>query len=108
MPPSQARSSSNTRPKQAKKRVISTPTGHIAIPVRDTFTKPFICLAKKDQTIPPSVEEKIQLGLAQLGGKKIVFERDGNSNHVHQKFLDKFPQLCECGGYGILQLSVGS
>ena len=65
----------------------ATPSGRIAIPVRDTFTKPFVCLANKDQTMPPSVQEKIQLGLAQLGERKVVFERDGDSRHVHEKLV---------------------
>ena len=37
-------SSTNSRAKYPKKRVISTPYGRIAIPIRDTFTKPFVCL----------------------------------------------------------------
>ena len=46
VPPSggQTRSSTNSRAKYPKKRVISTPYGRIAIPIRDTFTKPFVCL----------------------------------------------------------------
>ena len=87
----QGLSSTNSRTKYTKKRVISTPSGHIAIPVRDMFTKPFVCLANKDQTMPPSVQEK--LGLAQLGERKVVFERDSDSRHVHEKLLDEFPQL---------------
>ena len=71
---------------------------HIVIPNRDMFTKPFACLANKDQTMPPSVQEKIQLGLAQLGERKVVFEREGDSRHVHEKLLDEFPQLSNCGG----------
>ena len=69
------------------KRVISTPSGRIVIPVRDTFPKAFVCLANKDQTMPLSVQEKIQLSLTQLGERKVVFERDGNSRHVHEKLV---------------------
>lgn len=110
VPPSggQTRSSTNLRAKYPKKRVISMPSGCIAIPFRDTFTKPFFCLANKYQTLPPSVQEKIQLGLAQLGERKIVFEREGDSRHVHEKLLDKFPQLSDCGGYEVLRTNAGS
>ena len=106
VPPSggQTRSSTNSRAKYPKKRVIFTPSGRIPIPVRDTFTKPFVCLANKDQTVPPSVQEKIQLGLAELG----VFERYGDSKHVHEKLLDEFPQLSDCGRYEVLRSHPGS
>ena len=81
VPPSggQARSSTNSQAKYPKKHVIST----------------------------PSVQDKIQLGLAELGERKVVFERDGDLRHVHEKLYDEFSQLSDCGGYEILCTNAG-
>lgn len=52
-------------------------------PVRETYTKDFVCLANGNQTSNPTVEEKIELSLAGLGEKRVVFKKDGDSEDVH-------------------------
>ena len=37
-----------------------------------------------------------------------MFERNSDSKHVHEKLLEEFPQLSNCGGYEILRTSVPS
>ena len=47
----------------------------------------------------PTTREKIEHGLAGLGERDIVFQRDGNAEHVLKKLVESHPVLKECGGY---------
>ena len=95
---------SSTRGNCSKKRVVATKKGQVAVPVRETFTKTFFCLATKDADSVPNVEQKIQLSLAHLGERKLIFAKDGNAQNVHEKILEAYPQLGECGGYDIMRI----
>jgi len=72
---------------------------------RNTWTRSFVCLAKKDSRSAPSSSERIALSAAELGEKKIVFHKCGNSTHVHEKITEAFPALASAGGYEILRIA---
>lgn len=72
------------------------------------WKKECICLKDSEQEIKPSSEEKIKLAKIGLGLHKLVFEANGNAEHVHNTILDKFPVLEYCGGYSLLQLASNS
>ncbi len=74
---------------------------------KNTWTKVFVCLAKKSRTTVPSAAEKIALSCSGLGEQKIIFHKDGNSAHVHSKIMETFPALDNSGGYDILRSSEG-
>jgi len=72
---------------------------------RNTWTRSFVCLAKKDSRSAPSSSERIALSAAELGEKNIVFHKCGNSTHVHEKITEAFPALASAGGYEILRIA---
>ncbi|KAK2556232.1 G2/M phase-specific E3 ubiquitin-protein ligase [Acropora cervicornis] len=72
---------------------------------RNTWTRSFVCLAKKDSRSAPSASKRIALSAAELGEKKIVFHKCGNSTHVHEKITEAFPALASAGGYEILRIA---
>ena len=72
---------------------------------RNTWTRSFLCLGKKDSISPPSASEKIALSAAGLGEKRIVFHKCGNATHVHEKITEAFPALAGAGGYEILRIA---
>ena len=55
--------------------------------------------------VAPSLEERMMLAKANLGLKKLTFEGDGDSYHVHTIIMEAFPVLNECGGYSLLRTS---
>ena len=105
--PNNSRASSSTKSgkQPAPKRcMVTTSTGEkLSIPVRNTWTRTFVCLEKKNATTPPSAFEKVSMALAGLEEKSICFSKGGNSQHVHEKILEAFPILEEAGGYEILR-----
>ena len=72
------------------------------------WKKECICLKYSEQEIKPSSEEKIKLAKIGLGLHELVFEANGNAEHVHNTILDKFPVLEYCGGYSLLRLASNS
>ena len=40
--------------------------------------------------------------------RDIVFQKDGNAEHVQKKLIESYPVLKECGGYEIMRSVVGS
>lgn len=72
------------------------------------WKKECIRLKDSEQEIKPSSEEKIKLAKIGLGLHELVFEANGNAEHVHNTILDKFPVLEYCGGYSLLQLAINS
>ena len=100
-PPASARS---IRPPQPKRRRVTTSTGsQVLVPVRNTWSRIFVCLLKRSATTAPSAAEKVQMALAGLDERTICFTKGGNSEHVHQKILEAFPMLSVVGGYQILR-----
>lgn len=99
-----AQRSSSTRGRGSKS---PTPYSRQYIP-KNTLTKAFVCLAKVNQSYPPNAAERISLSLAGLGEQKVIFEKDGDSKHVHDKLLETFPSLINGGGYEILRTSDGN
>ena len=100
-PPASSRS---IRPPQAKRRRVTTSTGNqVLVPVRNTWSRVFVCLFKRSATTAPSAAEKVQMALAGLDERTICFTKGGNSEHVHQKILEAFPMLSDVGGYQILR-----
>lgn len=82
-----AASSSSKSGKQLapKPRLVTTSTGErIAIPVRNTWTRTFMCLEKRSATTAPSTMEKVSMAIAGVEEKSICFTKGGNSDHVHQ------------------------
>ena len=73
-----------------------------------TWKKDCICLRDKEQTWKPSSEEKIELARMGLGLSEVVFNSDGDAEHIHQVLLEKFPVLESCGGYTLLRLAENS
>ena len=108
-PPNNSRASSSTSSRNGKqpapkRRVVATSTGdRISIPVRNTWTRTFVCLEKRNATTAPSTFEKVSMALAGLEEKSICFSKGGNSQHVHGKILEAFPILETAGGYEILR-----
>lgn len=106
-PPNNSRastSSKNGKQPAPKRRIVATSTGdHISIPVRNTWTRTFVCLEKRNATTAPSTFEKVSMALAGLEEKSICFSKGGNSQHVHEKILEAFPILETAGGYEILR-----
>ena len=37
-------------------------------------------------------------GLTGLGERDIIFQKDGNAEHVQKKLIESYPVLKECGG----------
>ena len=75
---------------------------------KNTFTRAFVCLANTDQVSAPKASERISLTMAGLGEVKIVFNKEGNAQHVHGKILETFPALSDAGGYDILRMNDGN
>ena len=58
----------------------------------------FVCLATRDPIKPPSsVKERTALANAGLGDATITFDLDGDSMHLHQLIVEKFPKLNTTG-----------
>ena len=77
---SSSTSSSNGKQPVAKHRVVATSTGdRISIPVRNTWTRTFVCLGKRNATTAPSTFEKVSMALAGLEEKSMCFSKGGNS-----------------------------
>ena len=92
-------SSMNGKQPAPKRCVVATSTGdRISIPVRNTWTRTFVCLEKKNATTAPSPFEKVSMALAGLEERSICFSKGGNSQHVHKKILEAFPILETAGG----------
>ena len=84
--------------------MVTTSTGkQISVPIRNTWSRTFMCLTKRNAVTPPSTMEKMNMALAGLEEQTITFTKSGNSDHVHQKILEAFPMLAEVGGYEILR-----
>ncbi len=61
-----------------KKRIVCGKNGQpIAINIKDTWTHSFVCLSNTSDDQTPSCKEKVELSMAGLGEKKIVFEKGG-------------------------------
>ena len=73
-----------------------------------TWKKECICLRDKEQTSKPSSEEKIVLAKMGLGLGEVVFNTDGDAEHIHRVLLSKFPMLEACGGYTLIRLAENS
>ena len=91
---------------QAKRRKPSN--GKVFIPIRNTWTHKFFLLAdKRCFKVPPS-KDKIEHGLAGLGDRDIVFQKDGNADHVNKQIFEAYPVLENCGGFEIMRTATGS
>lgn len=61
-----------------------------------------------NQTWVPTTEDRIQLGRIGLGLKKLVFNVEGDAQHIHQVIMAAYPVLSECGGYSLMRLAENS
>ncbi|KAJ7394930.1 hypothetical protein OS493_000767 [Desmophyllum pertusum] len=95
------------RPLQASRATKARGRPYLFVP-KNTFTRAFVCLANTDQVSAPTASERIRLTMAGLGEAKVVFNKDGNAQHVHGKILETFPALSGAGGYEILRMSEGN
>ena len=101
-PPSATRNSNRQPP--SKHKMVTTSSGErVSIPVRNTWSRNFICLPNKNATTVPSASQKVNMALAGLDERTICFTKGGNSEHVHKKILEAFPMLSDVGGYQILR-----
>ncbi len=73
-----------------------------------TWSKEVMCLRYCDQATSPNTEEKIQLVQLNLGFKKLIFNVDGDANHIHGIIMEAFPILDECGGYTLMRVAENS
>lgn len=71
--------------------------------VRNTWTHVFVCLSSTTADRIPDAHEKIDLALAGLGEKKVEFDKNGDSSHVHEKLMKEFAKLGHGGGYEIMR-----
>lgn len=71
--------------------------------VRNTWTHMFVCLSSTEADRIPDAAEKIELAVAGLGEKKIEFDKNGDSNHVHERLIKNFAKLKDGGGYEIMR-----
>ena len=55
----------------------------------------------------PTCKEKLALAMADLGEKKIAFNKNGKGCHIHEKLLETFPKLKDGGGYELLRTEDG-
>ena len=95
--------SSNRQP-PSKCKIVTSSTGEcVSIPVRNTWSRSFVCLPNKNATTVPSAAQKVNMALAGLDERTICFTKGGNSEHVHKKILEAFPMLSDVGGYQILR-----
>ena len=76
--------------------------------VRNTRTHKFFLLASNTISQVPTSREKIDHGVAGLGDRDVVFQKDGNSEHVCSKLLEAYPALKGCGGFEIMRTMAGS
>lgn len=103
-PPSMTRSTGSNRQPPSKRKIVKSSTGEcVSIPVRNTWSRTFVCLPNKNATTVPSAEQKVNMALAGLDERTICFTKGGNSEHVHKKILEAFPMLSDVGGYKILR-----
>ena len=65
----------------------------------NVWKKSTICLSDKDQVCKPLAEEKMVLAKMGLGLAELVFDFDGDAEHIHFVLLGQFPHLEACGGY---------
>ena len=56
----------------------------------------------------PTVEEDMALAKCGLGLKQLVFDSEGDAQHIHDVIMAQYPALVHCGGYTLLRLSGGS
>jgi len=93
----------------SKKILVTTRSGECKVfPVKNTWTKLFVCLSRTNDQEVPSTSDKISLSFAGLGEKKIVFQKDGKASHVFEKLIEEFPPLAEGGGFEILRTTENS
>lgn len=93
----------------SKKIMVTTRSGECKVfPVRNTWTKLFVCLSRTNDQEVPSTSGKISLSFAGLGEKKVVFQKDGKASHVYEKLVEEFPPLVEGGGFEILRTTENS
>ena len=50
----------------------------------------------------------MELAKIGLGATEIIFNSDGDADHIHTMLLSKFPVLDSCGGYTLLRLGENS
>ena len=72
---------------------------------KETWTHEFFCLADCGAESAPSRSEKLELQLASLGRKKIVFGAKDNGVKVKDKLEQHYAKLVEGGGFEILPRS---
>ena len=71
-PPTVTKSSNRQPP--SKRMVVTTSTGErVSIPVRNTWSRTFVCLPNKNATTVPSASQKVSMALAGLDEKTILF-----------------------------------
>lgn len=93
--PSKIAASKKSRPTQRK-------------PGKNTWRKECICLRDREQEAKPSAEEKMELAKMGLGLTEVVFNSNGDAEHIHNRITMKFPVLECCGGYTLLRLGENS
>ena len=106
--PPTPRSSIKPQSGNKKKRIVSGRNGQpIAITIKDTWTHGFVCLSKTCDNQTPSCKEKVELTMAGLGEKKVLFDKNGKWSHINKTLLEAFPKLKDGGGYEILRTADG-
>ena len=92
-----------------KRVMLTTRSGKCNVfPIKNTWTKLFVCLSRTNDQEVPTTSGKISLSFAGLGEKKVVFQKDGKASHVFEKLVEEFPPLAEGGGFEILRTTENS
>ena len=95
-----ASSRNQTRPTQPPP--AKRPKSGFYVP-KETWTHEFFCLADCEAESTLSRSEKLELQLAGLGRKKIVFGCRDNAVKVKEKLEQAYPKLDKGGGFEILR-----
>ncbi len=107
--PSTSLSSFNCgRPNAKRQRTEKRSSGKIFVPVRNTWTHKFFLFSSNTSRQVPTSREKVQHRLAGLGDRDVVFDKDGNSEHIEKKPQESYPVLNGCGGFEIMRTISGS
>ena len=97
-PPSHTKSkfiSSVSSPSRVK--TFKNESGKVFIPIHKTWIHKFFLCASSMCSQVPTTSKKIEHGLAGSGERDIVFQKDGNAEHVQKKLIESYPVLKECG-----------
>ena len=97
--------SRSSRPPPAKRQKRQNSGFYVP---KETWTHEFFCLADCEGDSVPSRGKKLELQLAGLGRKKVVFGARDNAVKVKEKLEQAYPRLQKGGGFEVLRSGLSS